>query len=465
MESLSRRRALRAGVVTSALIGGVVASSPAEAAAPVSDGWISVTDHGAVGDGVADDTAAIQAAFTAAGASTPNRSIYFPAGRTFKISDQVTVAGLTDFAISGYGATLELAGGAASAMGARAVLLITGCLRFKVLGLAIHDRDRAQQYNGLRISTSSAGVVDGVIVRDVRFNGIVVFDSAPRGSDDIVITNCTTEGTRFGISTNGKDVRIVNNHVAMDWLSTDEADNKGGVWSAPSDYYDGICVWDGADRTIVSGNTITECGQAGVYTQGCTNLVVTGNTVIGCQLRGIEVDGTLGNTMPNNRAIGVTITGNTVTNCVGHINLVGARDVSVVGNRIENPPGTSKPTRDVSGIAVNLRTSEVVVMGNHVRQAHPTFPAIYVEGACTDVTLAWNTVEAAVPYQAPTETVIIHRSGPGQVKTTGKLIAGGGIGVGNSVAATNPGAVVRKIEVFSSTGTSLGWIPVYNSIA
>ncbi|MEU7750339.1 hypothetical protein AB0B57_02495 [Micromonospora sp. NPDC049101] len=45
-----------------------------------------------------------------------------------------------------------------------------------------------------------------------------------------------------------------------------------------------------------------------------------------------------------------------------------------------------------------------------------------------------------------------------------KLIAVGGIGVGNSVAATTPGAVVRKIEVFSSTGQSLGWMPVYNSI-
>ncbi|MFG2050793.1 hypothetical protein ACGFIW_25590 [Micromonospora sp. NPDC048935] len=30
--------------------------------------------------------------------------------------------------------------------------------------------------------------------------------------------------------------------------------------------------------------------------------------------------------------------------------------------------------------------------------------------------------------------------------------------------ATTPGAVVRKIEVFSSTGQSLGWAPVYTSI-
>jgi hypothetical protein len=43
-------------------------------------GYGSVRDSGAVGDGVADDTAAIQAAVTAACASTYSRLIYFPAG-------------------------------------------------------------------------------------------------------------------------------------------------------------------------------------------------------------------------------------------------------------------------------------------------------------------------------------------------------------------------------------------------
>ncbi|MEU7588607.1 hypothetical protein AB0A95_20215 [Micromonospora sp. NPDC049230] len=56
------------------------------------------------------------------------------------------------------------------------------------------------------------------------------------------------------------------------------------------------------------------------------------------------------------------------------------------------------------------------------------------------------------------------RSDAGQIRTDGKLIAVGGIGVGNSAPDTTPGAVVRKIEVFSSTGQRLGWAPVYNSI-
>ena len=43
--------------------------------------WVSVKDFGAVGDGVVDDTAAIQAA-----CSSGHRAIKIPAGRTFKIS-------------------------------------------------------------------------------------------------------------------------------------------------------------------------------------------------------------------------------------------------------------------------------------------------------------------------------------------------------------------------------------------
>ena len=388
--------------------------------------------------------------------------MYFPAGLTFKVSSQLDAAGLTDSAISGYGATLALTAVVSSTKDdAKAVLQLRNCTRVRVVGLTVRDTDRTYQYNGVRILSSQGIVVDGVAVHNVRFNGIAIFDAVPGTSTNITITNCTAQGTRFGISSNGDDVRITGNHVAMYWPSTSEG-QSGLPWNGTtSDYFDGICVWTGGDRTVISGNTITECGQAGVYCNRVTNLVVTDNTVVGCVGRGIEVDGTDG------RAYGVTITGNVLYNNHGNINLIYTSYATVVGNRIENPDAAQA----VTCVAVNTGTDRTTVVGNHARQAHATQPALWVHDQSTDVTLAWNEIDAAVPYTAPAAAVVMERSGAGLItaagslKATGKIIAVGGLGVGNSATASTPGTVVRKMEVFSSTGASLGWVPIYNAIS
>lgn len=65
-------------------------------------GWVSVTDtaYGATGDGSTDDTAAIQAAMTAAAGST----LYFPEG-TYLITEEIT--GVSGVTMIGYGATIK----------------------------------------------------------------------------------------------------------------------------------------------------------------------------------------------------------------------------------------------------------------------------------------------------------------------------------------------------------------------
>ena len=69
--------------------GGVTKKTPVSAIAPV----VSVKSYGAVGDGSADDTAAIQAAITA------NKSVFFPAG-TYKITSPIILS-QNNFEISG----------------------------------------------------------------------------------------------------------------------------------------------------------------------------------------------------------------------------------------------------------------------------------------------------------------------------------------------------------------------------
>lgn len=45
-----------------------------------------------------------------------------------------------------------------------------------------------------------------------------------------------------------------------------------------------------------------------------------------------------------------------------------------------------------------------------------------------------------------------------------KLVANGGLGVGNSAAATTPGTVTKKMQVFDAAGVSLGFVAIYDAI-
>lgn len=54
--------------------------------------------------------------------------------------------------------------------------------------------------------------------------------------------------------------------------------------------------------------------------------------------------------------------------------------------------------------------------------------------------------------------------GANNVVTTGQVRATTGLGVGNSAAATTLGTVVKKMEVFSAAGASLGFVAIYDAI-
>jgi hypothetical protein len=60
--------------------------------------------------------------------------------------------------------------------------------------------------------------------------------------------------------------------------------------------------------------------------------------------------------------------------------------------------------------------------------------------------------------------VTLYRSAADKLKTDDMMLAALGIGVGNSAAATTPGSVVKKIQVFDASGASLGYVAVYDAI-
>ena len=57
------------------------------------------------------------------------------------------------------------------------------------------------------------------------------------------------------------------------------------------------------------------------------------------------------------------------------------------------------------------------------------------------------------------------RNGAGNLRLlSGKMTADGGLGAGNSAAATTLGTVTKKLEIFDAAGASLGFVPIYNAI-
>jgi hypothetical protein len=135
-----------------------------------------------------------------------------------------------------------------------------------------------------------------------------------------------------------------------------------------------------------------------------------------------------------------------------------------VTNRFANAPGGTDPeevlvrheafhtdnvTRPVA--TDNAFRSWVGTGPGAGREANPRY-AVKASGE-----VAWGAGTSAAD-------VTLKRSAAGILQSNGKLTAVGGLGVGNSAAATTLGSVVRRIQVFDANGTALGYIPVYNNI-
>ena len=109
---------------------------------------VNVKDYGAVGDGVTDDTTAIQAALTAAGS---NRTVFL-GGAQYRVS-QVIISGVSGLTIDGGGGMLiGLASGTYTS-----VLLITNSTNIRVRNLTIHGAYNANYGAGALVTGGAGG--------------------------------------------------------------------------------------------------------------------------------------------------------------------------------------------------------------------------------------------------------------------------------------------------------------------
>lgn len=326
--------------------------------------WTSVDAHGAVGNGTTDDTLAIRAAVTAAGA---HGTLVFTPGKTYLVSGTIEL--LEQQVVIGYGATIKRCNqitatttgsistgsgsvtvGVSSVGGLKvgmdvavfsggtfdihqhAILSISGSnvtlgtafttgfasgatiiTAFRTMYAPDGGKVYGLTFDGNRANNTSFGRWEihqaiyvlglGSVVQDCTFNNEVSEGVYAAGSGVAVHNNRITNCGGNGIHMSGcTGAKVTNNYVYNANLAS--TGHEDGL----------ICFSDLTEYALVANNYLDTgiCGVSSIDTDGNSNVVITGNIIKNCTAYGIEGD------VPSDQGLvgKLTITGNILEDCV-----------------------------------------------------------------------------------------------------------------------------------------------------
>lgn len=337
---------------------------------------VNVRDCGAVGDGVADDRAAIIEAFRQAKTMLPCE-VYFPAG-VYGISNGITV---------------EMAYGTGG-------LKVCGAGRDVTVIRYLDSYDPNQKGNmwyAIRIWPVGMPSVkpseEAEYLYDMSVSGLTVHDPDPiahawntakgdPGKEEthgfdlqfcrrVSVTDCTIEGVgdeAIDICY-CHDVAVMNNHL----LGCPGAGSAGGA----------ISIGDGCTGVVVCGNTINSSAADETLADGTvlhkrnfgiaveslyvpvSDVVIAGNTIRNVRGNGVNVGATNAGSGIDN----VSIHGNVITDCCNGIRVMDTtnpkRNLSIVNNTIVGCFGDL--SSDGYAIQTGTKTYQLLVSGNNIR--------------------------------------------------------------------------------------------------
>jgi hypothetical protein len=264
---------------------------------------VSVKDFGAKGDGVTDDTAAIQAAFTAGA----GRRVYIP-GTTasYLISDVINVSSDTTIYGDGEKSLLKLTNGNKSG------IFGTGVNNVKVadIGILCQSAGTTAYIGGVYFFNSQKCRVDNVEFVGMSWAGVLINNSS----------RCSVVGCRFsgwlGTIQDSADINIYQNSN-FNFVSGNQCYGSGDH---------GIAIYDPYTNTnptgnIVTGNVVDQHNAYGILeyiglsaTQPYNTRTVISNNVIS-NILGSGIAGTSGAGIYIQAGGGTIVTGNSVYNC------------------------------------------------------------------------------------------------------------------------------------------------------
>lgn len=441
-------------------VGATSATTPsARITQPVDVAW-----YGAVGDGVTDDTAAITAAITAAGA---NGTVLFRPGKSYLTTTQITIPadGVT---LTGYGAIITSA-----TQDQYRKFLFTSRTRGSVLGI----RFNCIQTNGsgvLGAAVIEASNSTDLVIKDCEFNDV-------RGDGVYLLAACaraTISGNKFyrNFCSIFFDDDLVNQPIECRIIANLFLTGLGTTATA----FSGAIKMSGIGSTttkvghVISGNIIDAPGQMGIEIQTFVNdCAIHGNTVngagYGISLSGVDRGSVVGNTVRNSAIYGIelasackdcTISGNTVTTAgvnmdgivvsgatttsaiIGNtlqqsnIHTVGSNAISITGNTLRN------------GV-INIQTSyAVTVTGGNIVISTDLPHAVIVDVSGSSGVLAGFTISGNEFRGAFSISIIRFISSSGSAIIDAALITGN-----NTVLATTAGTGFDMVFTGSTTTT------------
>ncbi|WP_369409292.1 right-handed parallel beta-helix repeat-containing protein [Deinococcus arboris] len=240
----------------------VPAPTPTPAPIATPSGAVDVKTYGAKGDGVTDDTAALQKA------ASSGKSLSFPAG-TYLVSKAVTFNGTNNISVVGQGATIKARGG----FSGTALLHLVNTTATKVSGFTVIGAGEGTGWvDGIRVSGGSGAVVDSNTISQLGGCGVGV-ENATRTT----VSNNTVSQVKF--------------HGVFGSASTQQTWRGNRVTGhGSSNLTAGIgLLGQLGDTYLIEGNLSAGFGNTAMKTEGTSNVTFRGNTVEGFARDGIKI--------------------------------------------------------------------------------------------------------------------------------------------------------------------------------
>ncbi len=389
---------------------------------------VSVTDFGAVGDGITDDTTAYN---TAVNNLAAGQMLVFPPG-TYNINSATVNANVTalNTTILGYGAKIQVTGTTASvilkftnASGKVKGLTFSGIVPTSGAGM------NNTAYQGCQpilfdVTNTNAAIVEGIAVEDCVFDNfgcqywVKVSNNSTYAINDVSVVNNTfisrtgnavaptsnssdsafvtlwglltgTSGTinRITIANNRMDASYIRCGVVL-YINTNQVSVMGNniiyttaasPMSSSCGVY-GINIYKNAGagnpptNITITGNTIDSPYSSGIYNAGGTKVNITGNSIYNQTDTG---DGSIPKgAVALNGASDILIANNLINDCYDGVMITGgSSNIDVIGNKITSSVTTACPIKIVGGATyVNVLSNDLIGTGTNSY-------AVFIKGA------------------------------------------------------------------------------------